>query len=85
MAILITIEGTATHGALIRDALCSMYGYQETIDGVANPETKTAFSKRMIRDFIKENIIAYRVKEAEAARIEKIASAEAESTGIQAN
>lgn len=46
-------------------AYCKNYGYQDIImnsEGlnVPNPETKSAFTKRMILEGIKENVIRYK-------------------------
>ena len=36
------------------NGFCSNYGYQDTIDGIPNPETKQQFLKRKIIEFVKE-------------------------------
>ena len=53
-------------------ALCAHYNYQETITdelgkSLPNPETRAAFSKRMIMSFMKDHVRAYAIEEARAA------------------
>ncbi len=54
------------------DAFCSLYNYPTTVevDGeqVANPESKVAFAKRMIREYVKNVYKAYKVQELETQR-----------------
>jgi hypothetical protein len=38
------------------DAFAATYGYQPTIDGAPNPETKAAFAKRQVIAFIKRTV-----------------------------
>lgn len=54
----------------IVDAFASAYHYQATIDGQPNPETKVAFARRMVRQYIKDIYISEKRK-AEEAKIAK--------------
>lgn len=40
--------------ARIRNAFATAYGYQDTINGQPNPETKAQFRDRKIKEYIKE-------------------------------
>lgn len=42
-----------TMNARSRNAFATAYGYQDTIDGAPNPETKAQFRARKIKEFIK--------------------------------
>lgn len=54
MAFTITINFTNDGmNARIRNAFASAYGYQDTINGQPNPETKAQFRDRKIKEFIK--------------------------------
>jgi hypothetical protein len=49
----LTITIPDAKAALVVSSLCRAWGYQEeTEDGVVNPETETAFVKRMLREYI---------------------------------
>jgi hypothetical protein len=42
------------------EAFCVRFGYQETsVDGVPNPETRGDFTRRMIREFIKDTVVSH--------------------------
>lgn len=45
--------------ARVRNSFCAQYGYQETINGEPNPETKAQFMKQKIIQFVKESIKAH--------------------------
>ena len=98
MAVLMTIEGTAQQGALVRDALCANYKYQAQIsnpdydpsdpgseDLIDNPETAVNFAKRMILKYIRDNVRKYRADIADAARVAALETADNESNGIGVN
>lgn len=36
----------------IVDAVCQLYGYQDTIDGLPNPQTRAQFAREQVRQFI---------------------------------
>lgn len=64
----------------VRDGFCYQQGYQDMIDGIENPETKTKFMKRMLAEHIKQQVKAYEASlSIEAARQEAEASVD---TGI---
>lgn len=44
--------------ARIRNAFAAAYGYRDTINGQPNPETKTQFRDRKIKEFIKDIVKA---------------------------
>ena len=50
--------------ARIRNAFASAYGYQDTINGSPNPESKARFRARKIKEYIKE--VTRSVERAEA-------------------
>lgn len=41
------------------DAVCSNNGYQATIDGQPNPETKNQFAKRMLAAWVRSQVVRY--------------------------
>lgn len=43
-----------TMNARSRNAFASAYGYQDTINGSPNPETKAQFRARKIKEYIKD-------------------------------
>ena len=45
----VTFEIKDEHVARFRDGIALHFGYQEIIDGEANPESKAAYSKRKLR------------------------------------
>lgn len=62
----------------IIDGIAYQHGYQDEIDGEANPETKGEFVKRMVIRWVKENVKAYEAnKAAIEARDAAIANADA--------
>ena len=98
MAVLMTIEGTAQQGILLRDALCANYKYQEKISNpdynpddpdseelIDNPETATQFAKRMVYKTLIDHIRKYRADQADAARIAALEQANTESEGVEVN
>lgn len=54
----ITFTLSAEHLTRLVDAICETHGYEATINGQPNPETKNAFAKRMyaiqMRDTVRE-------------------------------
>jgi len=85
--VLFQIKGTAEKGILIRDALASRYHYQEQVTDengelIDNPETKTVFAKRKIREYIKNEVIAYRIDQFNLNRQTALDNAKAEVEGI---
>lgn len=59
------------------DALCANFGYQTTIDGSPNPETRNQFAKRMNAQWLKGQVILYETSlAANEARVTAQASAE---------
>lgn len=87
---LYTIQGTIEQGQLAVDSLCYNYKYQdrledETGDSIDNPETRVAFAKRKLIDFLKDNIKSYRVEKFEEDRDNILESAEAEVEGLTTN
>lgn len=50
-----------------RNAFASAYGYQDTIDGLPNPESKAQFRARKIKEYIKGITFAEERKAALAA------------------
>ena len=61
-----SFETGAVTTASIVDAICGNYQYQATIpdpnspgDTIANPESKAAFAKRMVKNFIVDNYKSY--------------------------
>ncbi len=70
---------TAAQAVRIVDALCGNYGYQATLDGVSNPETKQEFAQRMIRGHMKESVKTWESNQAEVqARVAARAKVESE-------
>lgn len=50
-------------------AYCGLYGYQETVDGQPNPQTRLAFAKEQLYKHIKRVVIEYEGVEAQRAAI----------------
>jgi hypothetical protein len=48
---------------------CFGAGYQDTIDGQPNPETKTQYARKQIIVLLKENVLLYRRREAAALAV----------------
>ena len=53
--------------ARIRNAFATAYGYQDTIDGEPNPETKAQFRDTRIKEYIKEIVKSVETQAALAA------------------
>lgn len=53
-----------------RDAFATAYGYQDTIGGAPNPETKAQFRARMVKDYMKAVTFAEEKKAASAAIVD---------------
>ena len=63
----------------VLNGFCGQHGYQTTINGQANPESKADFATRKIREFVKDSVKAYEATQAaEAERLSKLAAAETE-------
>lgn len=48
----------------VLDAFAAAYGYQATIDGSPNPETKAQFARRMVRQYVKNTVVAHEAEQA---------------------
>lgn len=48
------------------DALCSNFGYQDIINGQPNPQTKNAFAKQQLIQWIKQRVHNYELATAQA-------------------
>ncbi len=53
MAIITLDLGSAQQTSRIVDATASRFGYQATIDGLPNPQTKSVFAKQAVINFVK--------------------------------
>lgn len=63
-----TISFTVSAGTQTElvDALCAEYGYQSTVNGSPNPETRNQFAVRHVREWMKARIRTYREAQAKA-------------------
>jgi hypothetical protein len=52
----ISFEMSAEHLTRLVNALCESHGYQATIDGQPNPETKAVFAKKIAANILR-NIV----------------------------
>lgn len=68
----ITVSNAA--GARVVDAFTATYGYQATIDGAPNPETKAAFVTRILREHVKGVVLAHEATVAATAAREAAAA-----------
>lgn len=59
MAVDVTITIPDQYASRVIDAYCAVYGYQATIDGQPNPETKAQYAKRMLLQNMKEVTLEY--------------------------
>jgi hypothetical protein len=70
------------------NAFATLYNYQATIDtdengdDIPNPESKAAFTRRMIREYVKNVYKAYKVAELEAQRQQVVSDAENDVSGV---
>jgi hypothetical protein len=64
-----TISITVPNAVLTRvvDGVCGSMGYQDTIGGVANPETRAQFAQRMLREWVKARVRAWETSQAETS------------------
>lgn len=63
------------------NGLATLYGYQATVNGEPNPQTKAQFAKAQILRFVKESVKAVEANaDAEAARTAAVTKAETEIT-----
>lgn len=78
-AVTITINTpTGVTVAQVVQTLSDYWGYQTTVDGQPNPETRGAFVKRMIARFVKQSYVAAKAQQdSEAARQTAITVADA--------
>lgn len=77
-ATLIAFKDNASKDAVI-DAVCVMGGYQDTIDGQPNPQSKQQFFNERIEQFLRDNYKAAKISAAEkAAKATAEAAANAE-------
>ncbi len=74
-----TYTYSAATGLRIVNAYCAKYEYQDTIDGLPNPETKAQFTDRMIRRQIKAVVAEREAQTAQTLAFEDaVKKAEAE-------
>ena len=59
---IISLDIDETQKDRIINAITGNYSYQDMIDGQPNRETKTAFTKRQLIEFIKQHVKAYETK-----------------------
>jgi hypothetical protein len=72
----ITLDlGNAQQTARVVNAVCARFGYQDTVyldvemtDGIPNPETKNAFAKRMLIEWLRRQTRDYEYDLAKAAQ-----------------
>jgi len=64
--------------ALVRDAICSLYGYQDTIQDptdpeatIANPMTKNKFVDIQVKNFLSNVVKEYKNRQAIAAVVDE--------------
>lgn len=70
----ITFNINDAHVQRILAAFSSQFNYQETIDGNPNPENKSQFVKRKLKEYIASVVIGYEAEqEAISARDTKLA------------
>jgi hypothetical protein len=62
-----TYDTGSTPLSKITDAFALAYNYQTTIDGQSNPETKSQFARRMVKQYVVETVRAEDIKAAQAA------------------
>lgn len=68
MAFTVTINfANDAMNARIRNAFATAYGYQNTINGQPNPETKAQFRDRKIKEYIKDVVKSVETQAALAA------------------
>lgn len=75
------------------DAFCGSYKYQPEVEGeekvdgetvmILNPESKVAFSKRMIREYVKAIYTSYQANQYEAGRQAVVDAAETDVAGME--
>jgi hypothetical protein len=49
----------------VLDAVCGSLGYQDTVDGQPNPETKAQFVRRMLKQSIRDMVRDYEARQYE--------------------
>lgn len=78
----ISINIPDTQMPRVLDAFTATFGYSPTLaDGTANPETRGQFTRRIIVDWVKSNVVAYEAnRDAENARQASITNAIAQIT-----
>jgi hypothetical protein len=68
-------------------AFCVNYNYQATItdengDEIPNPESKAAFTRRAIREYVKNVYLKYKVDQLEALRQQTLQEASEDVSGV---
>lgn len=67
--------------ARVVDAFAAAYGWQPTINGAPNPETKAAFTTRRLREHVRDVVAGYEASTAgETARVAAADKARTEIT-----
>jgi hypothetical protein len=67
----------------IQDAVASVYKYEAIIDGNPNPETKAEFTNRILKKFLKDVYVTYKIKAIATTKASLINQANNNFTGIQ--
>lgn len=62
-----SVTVSPTTAGRVTDAFAALYGWQATIAGAPNPETKAAFTTRRLREHIREVVTAHEAQLAGAA------------------
>lgn len=75
----ITINYPDQNAIDIRDTLCAAWGYQDTIDGEPNPESKVTFIKKRVAKFVSQ---VYVDAKGLAAAVSADASARQSASGV---
>lgn len=77
----ITVTVPDAQAARVRDAFAVAYGWQPTIDGQPNPESKAQHAARRVREYVKDVVRSAEAQAAaEAARAAQAAAVESEIT-----
>jgi hypothetical protein len=63
----ISFEMSAEHLTRLVNALSEAHGYQATIDGQPNPETKAAFAKKVAASILRGEVLSYETQKARQA------------------
>ena len=57
-------------------AICALYNYQDTVDGAPNPESRQAFTKRLIAEDLKQKVRNHRLHLAVVAAQAEVSAVE---------